>query len=484
VAVLATVAAALGLAAPAAAEVGKLKSISAGFGDFTCAIRSDDTPLCWGGTYDGQTTIPAGTGTVTQISAGNSHACAIKTGGAPVCWGRNDFGQASIPAGLGSVKDIEAGVDATCAVKTDGTPVCWGDDGDYGKTTIPDGTGTVKQVSIAGYNACAIKTDGTPVCWGYDQDGETTIPPGTGTVKQITVGTYYACALKTDNTPVCWGSGSSDEATVPDGIGTVTQIDAGYTHDCVVKTDGTPACWGNFDFGQTAVPADLGKVTQVSAGGYHSCAIKLDGDFECWGRRSSGQLRPRPPVVYVASPTPGLVLVQGARVLADYSCDDLSGTGLTRCKGTVPNGTPIDTSHPGMRTFTAIAVNGARRSASTTVHYRVLKPASIKETGSAKVFKRAGKLWVRTGLIAACPGEGLDCIGELRWRNQKPKSAVKSADIQLAGGESKKLEFPLDHARSKTLNHGGTIHLKINVTLSRGAGKVAHRKRLVSLKLG
>ena len=69
-------------------------------GYHSCAIKTDGTPICWGENDDGQTTILAGTGTVTQISAGGYHTCAIKTDGNPTCWGDNFLGhQTVIPAG-------------------------------------------------------------------------------------------------------------------------------------------------------------------------------------------------------------------------------------------------------------------------------------------------------------------------------------------------------------------------------------------------
>lgn len=64
-----------------------------------------------GGANDsGQTTVPSGLGTVTQVSApaglgtvsqiaaGGGHACAITSAGAVRCWGAHSFGQAQIPA--------------------------------------------------------------------------------------------------------------------------------------------------------------------------------------------------------------------------------------------------------------------------------------------------------------------------------------------------------------------------------------------------
>jgi hypothetical protein len=477
-AAFAAVTAVLVFAGSAGASV-PVKSISAG-NDFTCAIKTDDTPLCWGNSSD-QTTIPGGIGTVKQIDAGGNHACAIKTNGTPVCWGNNDFGQTDM-TGLGTVKDISAGPDATCVVKTDGTPVCRGNGGDFAKTTIPASVGTVKQISIAGYHACAIKTDDTPVCWGHTTDEETTIPPGTGTVKQITTGTFFTCAVKTDGTPVCWGNDQSDHTAVPPSAGTVTQIDSGYTHTCAVRTGGTLVCWGEGGQGQTAAPADLGKVKQTSVGGYHSCAIRQDDHFECWGRGNNGQLRPRVPQIFIQDPVPGLVLAQDARRVARYVCSDGSGTGLESCTGPAASGAPIGTRTLGVHVFTVRAVNRGGAEAEKTVRYRVIKRAKINETGPAKVFTRAGKLWVKTGLTATCEDAGPACTGKLSWRSDKPGSTAKSSRITLGAGHSQRLEFPLGKGRSDALRKGRTVRLRIEASLSR-AGATAHKQRPVELRL-
>ena len=479
-AALAAITAVLVFAGSAAAGLVPVKSISAG-GDFTCAIKTDNTPLCWGNSAD-QTTIPRGIGTVKQIDAGGNHTCAIKTNGTPVCWGSNDFGQTDM-TGLGTVKDISAGPDATCVVKTDGTPVCRGDGGDFAKTTIPASVGTVKQISIAGYHACAIKTDDTPVCWGHEDEGETTIPPGTGTVKQITTGTFFTCAVKSDGTPVCWGNDQVNQSTVPPGTGAVTQIDSGFTHTCAVRTDGRAVCWGDGGQGQTAAPANLGKVKQTSVGGYHSCAIKQDDHFVCWGRGTNGQLRPRPPQIVIYDPVPGLVLAQGARRVARYVCSDPSGTGLESCTAPAASGAPIDTRVLGRRhVFTVKAVNRGGVEAKKKVRYRVVKRAKINETGSAKVFSRDGKLWARTGLTATCELAGPTCTGKLSWRSDKPGSTAKSSKINLSANQSRKLEFPLDKGRSKALRKGHTVRLAIDASLTR-AGATAHKHRPVELRL-
>jgi len=272
-------------------------------GTHSCAIKANDTLVCWGG----QGSIPTGLGTVDQVAAGGYHDCAINTDGTPVCWGDDSKGQSTLPAGIGTVTQISAGEEHTCAIKTDGTPVCWGDD-TYGQSTLPAGIGTVIQISAGSYNSCAVKTDGTPICWGDDSDGQSTIPAGIGTVTQIaTTGEGHTCAIKTDGTPLCWGDNDMGEVTIPAGIGTVTQIVVGEWHTCAIKTDGTPVCWGRKapQGPQPWLPSDIGTVTEISAGLYHTCAIKTDETVRCWGSHIAGQLGGPP--AFTSAPPPVLV---------------------------------------------------------------------------------------------------------------------------------------------------------------------------------
>ena len=53
---------------------------------------------------------PAGIGTVAQVSRRRLPHVRVKTDGNPVCWGFNDDGQTTIPPGLGTVTQISAGL--------------------------------------------------------------------------------------------------------------------------------------------------------------------------------------------------------------------------------------------------------------------------------------------------------------------------------------------------------------------------------------
>ena len=67
---------------------------------------------------------------------------------------------------------------------------------------------------------------------------------------------------------------------------------------------------------------------------------------------------------------------------ASYSCtDDAGGSGVASCTGTVPNGSPIDTSTLGQHPFTVDAQDNAGNPASTTVHYTVAVPPPSADLG-------------------------------------------------------------------------------------------------------
>ena len=63
-----------------------------------------------------------------------------------------------------------------------------------------------------------------------------------------------------------------------------------------------------------------------------------------FGRRLPG-FDATPPTATLVTPPDGASYPQNAVVNADYSCaDESGGSGLVSCVGTVPNGSPIDTS--------------------------------------------------------------------------------------------------------------------------------------------
>jgi len=79
-----------------------------------------------------------------------------------------------------------------------------------------------------------------------------------------------------------------------------------------------------------------------------------------------------PPTITFTTPADGATYTLGQQVWASFSCDDHDGSGLNGCKGDVPNGTQLDTSSLGSKTFTVTAYDRAGNVAHETHSYAVL----------------------------------------------------------------------------------------------------------------
>ena len=66
------------------------KSVSAG-GQHSCAVRSDDTAVCWGNNGSGRADAP--TGGFKSVSAGGYHSCAVRSDDTAVCWDTTGLGR-------------------------------------------------------------------------------------------------------------------------------------------------------------------------------------------------------------------------------------------------------------------------------------------------------------------------------------------------------------------------------------------------------
>jgi hypothetical protein len=78
-----------------------------------------------------------------------------------------------------------------------------------------------------------------------------------------------------------------------------------------------------------------------------------------------------PPVINLRAPSQGASYRVKSSVLADFDCAD-AVSGVAFCDGTVPPGSPIDTTSPGLRPFTVNAGDAAGNTGWTSVTYRVV----------------------------------------------------------------------------------------------------------------
>ena len=182
----------------------------------TCVVLDDGTARCWGDNLYGQLgngddgvadrvpQTPQGfgsTGSVTDIACGEEFTCAIRTDGTVVCWGRGGSGQIGHGAFSGittpyptsptiSAIDIALGGKAACALLQDGSVKCWGNN-DYGQLGIGESSGSyfspqtqssgalggkAKSIVMSWYpgtnydHVCATMENGDVMCWGWNSN--------------------------------------------------------------------------------------------------------------------------------------------------------------------------------------------------------------------------------------------------------------------------------------------------------------------------
>ena len=347
--------------AVASPRLSRSTQISLG-GDHSCALLTTGVLKCWGANGNGQlglgntndygdTASEVGKGlpavnvnkTVKHISAGYNHTCAIRSDNTTVCWGNNSMGElgigntnsigdgnnemgnklVAVNLGTSYATKLSGGLEFTCAILATGQVKCWGDNtygqlgvsGNHGNesgtmgTKLPAidfGSGrTAKAISTGRQHACAILDNSTVKCWGantYGQlgtgDTSSVVYPviatnpvvdlGTGrTAKAIAVGAFHTCAILDNGTLKCWGynvmgqlgtdstnnlgdgSGELGDALLPINLGagrTALAIAASKRGDrdytCAVLDNGNAKCWGANDMGQVGFGSigDIGNI--------------------------------------------------------------------------------------------------------------------------------------------------------------------------------------------------------------------------------
>ena len=117
-----------------------------------------------------------------DITKGTGHACAIKMDDTLVCWGDNIEGTTDVPPDLGKVRDVAVASWNTCAVKLDGEPVCWGTKlyNSSPERFHPQPKGLkLKSIRAKLATYCGLQMDNTMACWGDESNVHITIPAGT-----------------------------------------------------------------------------------------------------------------------------------------------------------------------------------------------------------------------------------------------------------------------------------------------------------------
>jgi Regulator of chromosome condensation (RCC1) repeat len=260
-------------------------------GSHACALRADDTVVCWGASYDGATTAPADR--FASIASGGFNSCGLRLLDRSIaCWGLYaPFWQPQLPTG--PVAAVGIGTFHMCVVvASDGHVACVGgrsgppgEDVDDGEADPPPGA--FKAVTPGWSHTCAIRLDDTVACWGEDSWTGKTHPPG-GAFAEIAAGQEHTCGLRFSGAVECWGFDREGQIQAPSG--TFTDVSAGTNHSCAVRTDEAIVCWGDTSYGQGDVLP--GSFRAVGAGHLFTCGLRVDGSIACWGANDLGQSTP------------------------------------------------------------------------------------------------------------------------------------------------------------------------------------------------
>ena len=276
----------------------RFKSVSVSLGRI-CAIRLDDTLMCWGWSRGSNHQVPEGE--FHSISAsGYDYACGLRKDQQIVCWG--DFTKSSPGTTNEGFQSVSAGPRHSCAVGTDGTAYCWGQGSGFraGRTdSIMPPDGVFQSVTAGRWHSCGLRPDGTVQCWGQDWGGSVSAALQER-FQSISAGDGNTCGVKIDGEILCWGRRYGDDAPrwsfVIDGTPTPERaldppagefrsvsVAGGFFTDehlaCAIRIDDELVCWSAGYWIENAPP---GKFDSVSVGSEYACGLRQGGELECW----------------------------------------------------------------------------------------------------------------------------------------------------------------------------------------------------------
>ena len=111
------------------------------------------------------------------------------------------------------------------------------------------------------------------------------------------------------------------------------------------------------------------------------CDVK--GNCTLAGPIPGNKIDLKPPHIVLTAPLDGAVYQLNDVVNATFGCQE-AGSGLVSCTGTAANGTAIDTSSPGTKTFVVSAADAVGNRSSTTVSYEVKR--ILTAIGGARIW--------------------------------------------------------------------------------------------------
>ena len=305
-------------------ESGTVTHVAAGY-DHSLVVTSGGQLYAFGDNYHGQlgnttnngssaanptptpVTLPGGSGTVTQVAAGDDFSLVVTSTGELFAFGDNEYGQlgfganngtnspnpsptqVQLPGDAGTVTAVAAGDDFGLVATSAGDLYSFGDNyygqlgtatnngvntanPTLGSVTLPTGSGTVTQLAAGSGFGLAVTSSGQLYAFGSNYDGQlgistndgkstanptptlVTLPGESGTVTAVTAGDDYSLAVTSSGQLYAFGDGGEGQL----GSATITGPD-----------NATPTL--------VSLPAGTATALQVGAGGGQSLVIGSSG---------------------------------------------------------------------------------------------------------------------------------------------------------------------------------------------------------------
>lgn len=271
--------------------------------------------------------------------------------------------------------------------------------------TVPAANAALQQDSVVNASySCADEAGGSGIdqCAGATTNvtvpGSPTLPLANGSPIDTSVTGYF----RLDITAIDRAGNSTTSTTLyqvaPPGADTtkptVTILSpsegASYQQNQVVNADfacadqaggsGVATCSGDAPNGDPINTSTVGPHT------FTVTAIDQAGNVTTLVRNYTVAAPPdtTKPTVTLGTPAEGASYTKNQVVNASYTCaDDVGGSGIATCVGTVASGSAIDTATVGAKTFTVTATDHAGNTASVTHSYTVVAPAAVSTTLTA-----------------------------------------------------------------------------------------------------